>query len=295
MVKIFGAGFDGTASYRPGARFGPAAIRNEFYGLETYSPYCGKDLNDLKNFTNLTNSENSKNLENSENSENLSFTDLGDLELPFGNTEKVLKAVEKQTAEILADGGFPICIGGEHTVTFGSVKACVNKYPDLHIIHFDAHADLRDEYIGEKLSHACVIRRCYEILPESAGIIHSFGIRSGDKEEFLWADGRIDLHKFNFDGLTESLKTIGNAPIYLTVDLDVLDPGEFPGTGTPEAGGVRFTELLGALGEVFKYNVIAADITELAPNIDHTGISTAAACKVLREIILNIPVDNIRG
>lgn len=263
-IVLFGAPFDSTTSFRPGARFGSSAIRHESFGIETYSPYQDKDLTDLKVF------------------------DCGDLELCFGSPEDALKDIEEQASKIVNDGKLPIMLGGEHLVTFAAVKAVFEKYPKMHIIHFDAHADLRDDYLGAKLSHACVIRRCYELVGD--GRIHQFCIRSGDREEFRFADEHTDMHKFDFDGLTElatELKS-DNLPVYFTIDLDCLDPSVFCGTGTPEAGGVNFKELLNAILEVSKTNIVGADLNELAPMLDISGASTAVACKVLRELILSI-------
>lgn len=259
---LFGAPFDSTTSFRPGTRFGPPAVRNESFGLETYSPYQDKDLLDCKIF------------------------DSGDLELPLGDTEKVLEAIEERTKIILEDGKLPVMIGGEHLVTLGSVRAVLRKYPDLHIIHFDAHADLREDYLGVKLSHACVLRRCHELLGD--GKIYQFGIRSGDREEFKWAkEGHVRMQKFNFDHLEECILALQGKPVYFTMDLDVLDPGVFPGTGTPEAGGVSFTELLGAITQVAAgCHVAGCDVNELSPAYDASGISTAMAGKVIRELLL---------
>ena len=261
-IVLFGAPFDGTTSNRPGTRFAPRAIRTESFGLETYSPYQDKDLTDISVF------------------------DSGDLELCFGNAERVLNDIEERTAKILEDGKLPFMIGGEHLVTLGPVRATAREYPNLHIIHFDAHTDLRDDYMGEKLSHATVLRRCHDILGD--GRIYQFGIRSGDRSEFRWAEeGHVTTNKFNFNGLEEALKEIDNKPVYLTIDLDVLDPSEFPGTGTPEAGGVSYMQLLNAIFTVCKNaNVVACDINELSPTYDQSGISTALACKVVRELLL---------
>lgn len=263
-IVMFGAPFDSTTSFRPGARFGSSAIRHESFGIETYSPYQDKDLLDRKVF------------------------DCGDLELSFGLPEDALNDIEEHTGKILNDGKLPLMIGGEHLVTYGAVKAVFKKYPDLEIIHFDAHADLRDDYLGAKLSHACVIRRCFELVGK--GRIHQFCIRSGERDEFLFARENTDMHKFGFDGLSEVCEELkkNNTPVYFTLDLDCLDPSVFCGTGTPEAGGVNFTELLGAILEVSKTNIVGADINELAPMLDISGASTAVACKILREIILSI-------
>jgi len=261
-IVIFGVPFDGTTSYRPGTRFASAAIRNESYGIETYSPYLDKDLLDIKVF------------------------DAGDLEIGFGNTEKVLSAVEEMTGMILEDNKKPLMIGGEHLVTLGSVRAVAKKYPGIHIVHFDAHADLRDEYLGEKLSHACVMRRCHDIVGDDR--IYQFGIRSGDREEFIWAKDHVFMQKFNLDRLDAVIEILRDKPVYLTIDLDVLDPSVFPGTGTPEAGGISFMELINALYKVFKLDIVAADITELSPVYDQSGVSTAVACKLLREMLLQL-------
>lgn len=263
-IVIFGAPFDSTTSYRPGARFGSSAIRRESYGLETYSPYQGRDL------------------------EEINVCDIGDPELCFGSPDKALKDIEKTASGILADGKTPLLLGGEHLVTLGAVRAAFKKYPDLHIIHFDAHADLRDDYLGAKLSHACVIRRCHELVGD--GRIHQFCIRSGMHTEFEFARAHTDFHPFGFSGLEQTVRALkaSGAPVYLTVDLDCLDPSVFPGTGTPEPGGVSFQKLLGALLKVCKANIVAADVTELAPMLDQSGASTAAAVKAVREIMLAI-------
>lgn len=261
-IVLFGAPFDSTTSFRPGARFGSSAMRHESFGLETYSPYQDQDLTDYPVF------------------------DSGDLELCFGSAELALADVQTRTEEILKAGKLPLLLGGEHLVTLGSVRAVAEKYPNLHVIHFDAHADLRDDYLGAKLSHACVLRRCHEIVGD--GRIHQFCIRSGDREEFRFAKNHTDLHPFDFKGLDDLCEGLARsgAPVYFTIDLDCLDPSCFPGTGTPEAGGVTFPQLLKAILTVTKTNVVAADLNELAPMLDPSGVSTATACKVLRELLL---------
>ena len=261
-IVLFGAPFDCTTSYRPGARFGPSAMRAESFGIETYSPYQDRDLTDIKVF------------------------DSGDLELCFGDSRLALKDISARTSRILRDGKFPFLIGGEHLVTLGAVREVFKAYPDLNIIHFDAHADLRDDYLGAKLSHACVIRRCHELVGD--GKIHQFCIRSGDRSEFEFARAHTLMHTFSFDGLDDTVAKlkVSGVPVYITVDLDCLDPSCFPGTGTPEAGGVTFKELLAALIKVCALNVVGADVNELAPSLDASGASTAMACKVLREFLL---------
>ena len=261
-IVLFGAPFDSTTSFRPGARFGSSAMRHESFGLETYSPYQDKDLTDCRIF------------------------DSGDLELCFGSAELALQDIEARAQEILAAGKLPLLLGGEHLVSLGSFRAVHKRHPAVHIIHFDAHADLREDYLGATLSHACVIRRCHDLVGD--GRIHQFCIRSGDREEFRFAKAHTDLHPFDFAGLEELTQRLAQrgTPVYFTIDLDCLDPAVFPGTGTPEAGGVTFPQLLEAIRLVAQTNVVGADVNELAPMLDPSGVSTATACKVLRELLL---------
>ena len=261
-IVLFGAPFDSTTSFRPGTRFASSAIRSESFGIETYSPYQDKDLLDIKVF------------------------DSGDLELPFGSPEQALDDIKARTKTILDDGKIPFMIGGEHLVTLGAVRAVAEKYSDLHIIHFDAHADLRDDYLGVKLSHACVLHRCFDIVGDNK--IFQFGIRSGEREEFEFAKAHTYMHKFDLETLDTVVEKLKDKPVYFTLDLDVLDPSEFPGTGTPEAGGVSFTELLKAVITLSPLNIIGLDMNELSPVYDQTGRSTALACKILREILLAV-------
>ena len=263
-IVLFGAPFDSTTSFRPGTRFAPHAIRSESFGLETYSPWLDRDLEDISVF------------------------DSGDIELCIGSADKALDQISDRTATILADGKIPFMVGGEHLVTLGAFREVFTKYPNVHIIHFDAHTDLRDDYLDVKLSHACVIRRCHDLVGD--GRIHQFGIRSGERAEWQWARaGHTDLHPFSFDGLAETVKGLGSTPVYFTIDLDVMDPSVFPGTGTPEYGGVTFMQLFEALKTVcIGSNIVGLDVNELCPPYDQTGASTAAACKIIRELLLSI-------
>ena len=261
-IVIFGAPFDSTTSYRPGTRFASRYMRAESYGLETYSPYQDLDLEDIDIF------------------------DSGDLELCFGDTQKALEDIENHTRKILDSGKLPLMIGGEHLVTLGAVRAIYDKYPDLHVIHFDAHADLRDEYLGATLSHASVIHRVWDMVGDDK--IYQFGIRSGERAEFEWGKNHVKTQKFNFDGLDGVIESLRGKPVYFTIDLDVLDPSVFPGTGTPEAGGVSFTELLDAILKVSKLNIVGMDINELSPMLDASGASTAVALKVMRELLIAV-------
>lgn len=266
-LVVFGIPYDGTVSYRPGTRFGPMDIRENIDGIETYSPYMDDDMT------------------------NYNICDMGDLELPFGNREKVLDIIKEETKIILKDGKIPLGLGGEHLVSFPIVEALSEKYKNLAIIHFDAHADLRDDYLGEKLSHATVIRRIYDILGDKS--IFQFGIRSGTKEEFEFAKDHCKTEKFSSQTFSEVVDDLGDRPIYLTIDLDVLDPSIFPGTGTPEPGGLTFNELSKCIKAASKLNIVGCDIVELSPKLDSSGVSTITACKVLREVLLAILNNNL--
>lgn len=259
-IVIFGAPFDSTTSFRPGTRFASRNMRGESFGIETYSPYQDKALEDISVF------------------------DGGDLELCFGNAGRALEQIEEFAGTVLDDGKLPLMIGGEHLVTLGAVRAAVRRYPGLHILHFDAHADLREDYLGEPLSHATVMRRVWELTGD--GRIFQFGIRSGERAEFMWAKEHVVTNKFNFSGLEKAVESLRGKPVYLSIDLDVLDPSAFPGTGTPEAGGVTFPELLNAVLQVSGLNIVGCDMNELSPVYDQSGASTALACKLLRELLL---------
>ena len=260
-IILFGAPFDSTTSYRPGTRFGSGAVRRESYGIECYSPYQDKDLTDT------------------------AVLDCGDLELCFGDTSQALEQITAFTKEVLEEKKLPFMLGGEHLVTLGAFRAVKEAYPDVHVIHFDAHADLREEYLDVKLSHACVLRRCWELVGD--GRIHQFGIRSGDREEFRWGKEHVDTRKFDFEGLADTLKKLKGKPVYFTLDLDVLDPSVFPGTGTPEPGGVSFDELRKAATLVCEQgNIVGCDVNELSPHYDQSGVSTMVACKIVRGMLL---------
>lgn len=261
-IVVFGSPFDGTTSFRPGTRFASNIMRSESYGLETYSPYLDKDLDDVNVF------------------------DAGDLEFPFGNTQKVLDTIYDFAAGVVKDDKIPVMIGGEHLVSLPAIRAVYEKHKDMYLIHFDAHTDLRDDYMGEKLSHASVIRRSWDFMGD--GKIYQFGIRSGEKREFEWAKEHTNLTKFSCEGLAEAVKEIGDKAVYITIDLDILDPSIFPGTGTPEPGGITFKEMMEAIKTMQGLNIVGADIVELAPQYDTSGVSNAVACKILREMVLAI-------
>ena len=254
-IIMLGLPFDGTVSYRPGSRFAPEQIRLASWGLEEYSPYFDKHL------------------------EECNFHDAGDLEFPLGNTVKSLDLIEKNVREIYKDGKKVFGIGGEHLVTLPEIKAVSEFYKDLAIVHFDAHTDLRKEYLGEALSHSAVIRHAGEIIGFEN--IKQIGIRSGMKEEFEL------MRKYNTQIYDYSeLDCFKKKNIFITVDLDVLDTSIMPGTGTPECGGLKFNDLIGWFKYLSHFDIIGADVVELAPDYDASGASTAVATKVIRELLM---------
>ncbi|WIV11850.1 agmatinase [Proteiniborus sp. MB09-C3] len=262
-IVIFGAPYDGTTSYRPGTRFAAKAMRAEsILGFETYSPYQDKDLTEISVF------------------------DYGDLVLPYGGPHLILDIISDFTRDVLSDNKIPVMIGGEHLVTLGTVRALVEKYPDLHVIHFDAHTDLRHEFFGKELSHATVIRRVWDLVGD--GKIFQMGIRSGDRSEFEWAKEHLHQNRYNCDTIDYIIEQTKGKPVYVTIDLDVLDPSVFPGTGTPEPGGIEFSTLLNCILKMSELNIVGADINELSPHYDPSGSSTAVAIKTLRELLLVI-------
>jgi agmatinase len=261
---LYGMPMDWTVSYRPGSRFGPARIREVSVGLEEYSAYLDKELEDVK------------------------YYDAGDIPLPFGNAQKSLDLIESFVDQLLESGKFPLGMGGEHLVSWPVIKAMYKRYPDLAVIHMDAHTDLRESYEGEPLSHSTPIRKAAELIGPPN--VYSFGIRSGMKEEFEWAK-EVGMHISKFDvhqPLKEILPTLAGRPVYVTIDIDVLDPAHAPGTGTVDAGGITSRELLASIHEIAKSDVkvVGADLVEVAPIYDHSEQTANTAAKLIREMIL---------
>ncbi|MTH54061.1 agmatinase [Bacillus mangrovi] len=261
---IYGMPMDWTVSYRPGSRFGPSRIREVSIGLEEYSAYLDRELEEVKYF------------------------DAGDIPLPFGNPQRSIEMIEEYIDGLMAADKFPLGMGGEHLVSWPVMKAVAKKYPDLAIIHMDAHTDLREEYEGEPLSHSTPIRKIAEhIGPEN---VYSFGIRSGMKEEFQWAkESGMHISKFEvLEPLKQILPTLAGRPVYVTIDIDVLDPAHAPGTGTVDAGGITSKELLASIHEIARseVNVVGADLVEVAPIYDPSEQTANTASKLIREMIL---------
>ena len=254
-IVMLGLPFDGTVSYRSGSRFAPEIIRLASWGLEEYSPEFDRDINDVN------------------------FHDAGDLEFPLGNTQKSLDLIEKNVKQIYSDNKKVFGIGGEHLVTLPEFKGAYNKYKDIAVVHFDAHTDLRNQYLGEEMSHSAVMYHIGKIIGFEN--LKQIGIRSGTKDEWnIMKKYNTLCHKYS------DLDCLKNKNIFVSVDLDVLDTSIMPGTGTPEAGGLLFNELINWFKYLKEFNIIGADVVELSPDYDSSGVSTAVATKVIRELLM---------
>lgn len=259
-IVLLGCPFDGSASFRPGARFGPSAIRRASWGIETFSPYFERDLSQL------------------------SVHDMGDLELPLGEKKASLALIQKALRTILSKKKFPILLGGDHLITLPIVEEILRVYPHLYLIQIDAHIDLREDYLGETLSHSTVMRRVVDHLDE--GRLFQVGIRSGTEEEFKLAKKIKSIVPFDRGSLRSMVRRLRNQPVYISLDLDVIDPSLLPGVGTPEPGGFTFERFLSLLKELQPLHVIGFDMVELTPDYDPTQVSSVTASVLLREMIL---------
>lgn len=258
---IVGAPLDQTTSFRPGTRVAPKRIRELSYGLEDYSPYLDDSLN------------------------NKFFYDAGDIEMPLGNLQKSLELIEKIANKIIQDEKIPIFIGGEHLITLPIVKQVVLKYPELKVIHFDAHADLRDTLFGEKLSHGTVLRRVCEYIKDRH--LYQFGIRSGLKEEFDFAKDHTRTFLYDVkEPFTKIFDELKDFPVYITFDIDVFDPAFAPGTGTPEPGGCTPKEIFEIIQRFKEPKIVGFDLVEVSPLADLSERTSILAAKILREILM---------
>lgn len=260
-VVLVGAPMDFTTSFRPGTRQGPQQIRAVSYGIEEYSVYQDRDLADY------------------------AYYDAGDVAVPFGNVAAGLQMIGQTIGQIFDDGKFPFLLGGEHLVSLPAIEQAAQRYPNLALLHFDAHADLREEYLGETLSHATVIRRAVDLLGEKS--VYQFGIRSGTKEEFAFARAHTNMYVDQLlEPLQKTVPQLQNRPVYVTLDIDVVDPAFAPGTGTPEPGGCTSREIIQAVNMLTGLNVVGFDLVEVSPANDHSDITAVLAAKIVREVIL---------
>lgn len=259
----FGIPMDFTASFQPGSRFAPGRVREASYAIETYSLAQNRDLEDL------------------------AVVDAGDIELPFGNVRESLSRIEDTAGWVLDRGQKFLALGGEHLVTLPLIQAMVRRIPDLAVIHFDAHADLRDEYLGERLSHATVLRRVSECLRPKH--LYQFGIRSATRDEVAYAREAVHFHPHEvLAPLTRCLDELKGRPVYVTIDIDVIDPAFMPGTGTPEPGGISSAEALEAVRLFQHLDIVGMDLVETMPASDLSQRSAVLAAKLVRESMLAI-------
>jgi agmatinase len=247
-IVLLGCPYDGSASFRSGARFGPSSIRRASWGIETFSPYFGSDLSQL------------------------SIHDMGDLEVPLGEKKVSLDLIRKALRSILFEKKFPILLGGDHLITLPIVEEILQIYPSLHLLQIDAH------------SHCTVMRRVLDHLGK--GRLFQVGIRSGTEEELKLAKRIRSIVSFNRDSLRSMVRHLRNQPIYISVDLDVIDPSLLPGVGAPEPGGLTFQELISLIKELQPLHVVGFDMVELTPDYDPTQVSSITASVILREMIL---------
>ncbi|NWF93284.1 MAG: agmatinase [Syntrophaceae bacterium] len=259
-IILLGCPYDGSSSFRPGARFGPSAIRKASWGIETFSPYFERDLGEMR------------------------IHDMGDLELPLGEKEASLRSVRKAIRKILSEKKFPISLGGDHLITLPIIDEIRRIHPDLHLVQIDAHADLREEYLGETISHSTVIRRVVDLLGN--GKLTQLGVRSGTEEEFRFAKKIKSIVSTDRKSLRALVRRLRNRPVYITLDLDVIDPSLLPGVGTPEPGGLTFRDLISLLEELQPLHIVGFDLVELTPDYDPTQVSSLTASVILREMIL---------
>lgn len=273
-IHLIGFEFDGTACFRKGTKDGPNALRNVSDGIESYSPYLDADLDDVQ------------------------FYDLGNLSTTITPTGDEHKNIEQQwqtasddfsklfgTLDLVNNNIKIITLGGEHSISFAPITTYLAQYNDLTLIHLDAHADLRDGYLGFHHSHAAIIRRVHEHFGPKHQLIQ-YGIRSGTKAEYQWMQQQKTLKNSRTEFLQSIADIDDRQPLYLTLDLDYFDPSFFPGTGTPEPGGEDFHSFVSLCKILRRKNFVGCDVVELAPSIDATGNSDVFAAKVVRELIL---------
>lgn len=264
QAVLYGMPMDWTVSFRPGSRFGPARIRESSLVHEEYSHYLERELTEL------------------------TYYDAGDIPLAFGNPERSLQQIREFVRQVLDLKKIPIGMGGEHLVTWPVVREVYRNYPDLAVIHIDAHADLRTDYEGEPYSHATPLRKIAELI--GGPNLYQFGIRSMTKEELAFVR-ESGIHFYPFDvvqPLRESLPALAGRPVYVTIDIDALDPAHAPGTGTPEPGGITSKEMLAAIHAIARsdVHVVGADLVEVAPAYDPSEQTAVLASKLIREMLL---------
>jgi agmatinase len=280
-INIIGFPFDGTACFKKGARLGPNAIRENLQHIESYSPYLEYDLDDINNIVDLGNLIYLE--------DPIDYNNKTQIDKCWQNSIDTFNTLSS-TINLKSPQTKLLCLGGEHSISINPISKYLEQHNDLVLIQLDAHADLRNGYLGFDYSHASIINNCLKLFSKNHRLIQ-YGIRSGTKDEFLLIK-KNKYRELSLTSLVEKINLISdNTPIYLTIDLDFLDPSIFPGTGTPEVGGETFHGLMTILKSLKTKRLLGADLVELAPNIDPTGISTILATTVFRELLILLHIS----
>jgi len=274
---ILGLPMDETCCFRPGTRLGPREIRYHSDNLELFSIEQGRELGER------------------------TFFDAGDVELTVGAPDTAMNEIARAVGEILDRGQRPVCLGGEHGVTAGIARALAPRFPDLCVLHVDAHYDLREQWLGSSLSHATALRNVWNTMgfdtADEPPRLVQIGIRSGPPEE--WAFAQRHIPQFMPDGvaslesfLDDWARRWAGRPVYCTFDIDAVDPAYAPGTGTPEAGGITSREALALVRSLAKFRLVGFDLVEVSPPWDPAGITSALAAKLVRELLIALQPED---
>jgi agmatinase len=257
-IIFVGMPLDRTSSFTSGSRFGPALVRVGADNVESWSPYQRRDVSAAR------------------------LHDAGDVEFSYATPSAPFELIGARARSVSAAGRKLLAFGGEHSITGPIVGTLVALHPDLCVIHFDAHSDLRDEFLGERVCHATAMRRVLDHVP--ADRLFQLGIRSfADPAEM----DRPNVFPFEVEKpVPEVRRRIGTRPVYVTLDVDVLDPGAMPEVQTPEPGGCTYRELARGLAALAGLNVVGADIVEFAPRNSQPSVGAATAAGLVREIAL---------
>jgi agmatinase len=262
-IVLYGIPFEGRVNLRKGADGGPRDLRLASDSIETYSPFLDRDMEDLP------------------------IADIGDCELPDGAAPREqLDAARDEIRGWWRPGLIPFMLGGDHTATVPVIEALAPAFPDLRILQLDAHPDLREEFLGERYNYASAMARVMDTVPPER--VYQVGIRTGAREEYARRRPRFfpafAVHPV--DAVRTVLPELRGHPLYVTIDVDVLDPAEAPGTGSPEPGGLRVPELIDLVRLLGDCRVIGGDLVEVAHAWDPSGRTGIAASWVIREALL---------
>jgi agmatinase len=261
-IVVFGIPFEGSVNLRTGADHGPRELRIASDSIETYSPALGRDLEDL------------------------GMADLGDCELGSGPPREQLARAREEIRSFWRPGLLPIMLGGDHTATLSVVEVLAPAIPDLHILQLDAHPDLREEFLGERYNYASAMARVMDVIPPER--VYQVGMRSGAREEYQrQAPHLFPAHAVHpVTAVRGLVPELARHPLYVTIDVDVLDPSEAPGTGAPEPCGITASELVEIVRLLEPCHIVGTDLMEVAHAFDPSGRTGITASWILREAIL---------